>query len=244
MCWLKNIPWILAKICRHPSVPASPRADPLLPGANSFAFTMHFSVFYSAILNCSCVSVSASLSANVSVSVSVSSIRIDGSAIVLVFQLSFNDSSLVSLKSISGRKADGVGKGGAKGWRGGGCGLLASLQLRVKNIIIATTVPPSAAREIRPIDRASHRERISECINHSWCERFAWFVNGSKCQAMLRLIPKADSSPSPSFIPSLSIYGCVFLFYLSLAKCQQQQNWDRNYIATISRLYRFVCLTI
>lgn len=200
---------------------------------------MHFSVFYSAILNCSCVSVSASLSANVSVSVSVSSIRIDGSAIVLVFQLSFNDSSLVSLKSISGRKAQGRSEGG--------CGLLASLQLRVKNIIIATTVPPSAAREIRPIDRASHRERISECINHSWCERFAWFVNGSKCQAMLRLILKADSlspPPSPSFIPSLSIYGCVFLFYLSLAKCQQQQNWDRNYIATISRLYRFVCLTI
>lgn len=63
-----------------------------------------FRFFIAAILNCSCkcicscVSLSASLSANVSVSVSVSSIRIDGSAIVLVFQLSFNDSSLVSLK--------------------------------------------------------------------------------------------------------------------------------------------------
>lgn len=202
---------------------------------------MHFSVFYSAILNCSCVSVSASLSANVSVSVSVSSIRIDGSAIVLVFQLSFNDSSLVSLKSISGRKAQGRSEGG--------CGLLASLQLRVKNIIIATTVPPSAAREIRPIDRASHRERISECINHSLCERFAWFVNGSKCQAMLRLILKADSlSPPPSLsvIPSLSssrsTYASSYSIYRSLNA--NNNNWDRNYIATISRLYRFVCLTI
>jgi len=78
---------------------------------------MHFVLVFFSFIAASAANVFVSIAVSLLVSVSVSSIRIDGSAIVLVFQFSFNDSSLVSLKinetygHRTGKQKQGSGEG-------------------------------------------------------------------------------------------------------------------------------------
>lgn len=141
MCWLKKT--FLGYWPKYADVSTSP---PYSSSVGQFICICICNAFFGFFI---------AVSAAVSVSVSVSSIRIDGSAIVLVI-FSFH---LMTAHWSLFENQPGVGQGL---WAG--CGLPASLQLRVKNIIIATYICMYVVHEAFKSLRQQQLEKFAPSI--------------------------------------------------------------------------------